>query len=356
MLRGWINSARVFLRRAPSQTMQGAEAAAQIANASKFELDPVKLEALNAYNDAVRILSKGKEAGFRPRPPANLADWFKVPIERLSRVQLDQVALAYYTGQGVQADHSRAVEYWSKALESGSQDAKFHLSMCKMNGHGVLKDEQAAFKEMKDLADSADHAQALYTVGVMYDRGIGCAVDELQAFRYFCEAIRKGVPPALYNVANALAQGKGVKQDVEEAKAIYEAGMQLGDPSCMFTLGTWHYRGHAGLVPNFAKAYELYMQAAEHKHPHAMYNVGCSLLAGHGTSIDRVAAMHWFEKASDAGVQEATFNLIRLLIEDIDIPKDLERAKKLLEKVPPTHPAAIQLWKEIKQSSRKSVN
>ncbi len=47
------------------------------------------------------------------------------------------------------------------------------------------------------------------------------------------------VMPALYNIANAYASGRGVEQSDKQAIKFYNASIAAGDRDGMFTLGAW---------------------------------------------------------------------------------------------------------------------
>ena len=49
-------------------------------------------------------------------------------------------------------------------------------------------------------------------------------------------AAKGGITPALHNIGNCYAYGKGTKQSDYNAILFYEAAVEAGDPSAMFTL------------------------------------------------------------------------------------------------------------------------
>lgn len=88
--------------------------------------------------------------------------------------------------------------------------------------------------------------------------------------------------PAVHNIANCYAQGRGVAQDDRLALLYYEAGAEAGDPSAKFTLGNWLStgRGKTDSQPDKAKAFQWQLEAAGEGHPIAMFNIGTMYLSG----------------------------------------------------------------------------
>ncbi len=91
-----------------------------------------------------------------------------------------------------------------------------------------------------------------------------------------------GVQPALHNIANCYAQGRGVAQNDHLAFLYYEAGAEAGDPFAKFTLGSWLFtgRGRDGSPPDTKKGFQWQLEAAGEGHPIAMFNIGVMYMSG----------------------------------------------------------------------------
>ena len=71
-----------------------------------------------------------------------------------------------------------------------------------------------------------------------------------------------GVVPAIHNLANSYADGVGVTQSDANAYELYNTAIEFGDPSAMFTLGTWLYKGRH--VPkDWVKSHDLQLRAGK---------------------------------------------------------------------------------------------
>lgn len=93
----------------------------------------------------------------------------QTPIE-LSIAQLEELAGVHLDGKGVAKDELKAVEYLNAAAARGSINARYSLAVCKKDGKGMAMDKEAAFRELKDLADThnLNHAHVSTTTFLLY--------------------------------------------------------------------------------------------------------------------------------------------------------------------------------------------
>lgn len=188
----------------------------------------------------------------------------------------------------------------------------------------------------------------------MLDKADGIPEDPLTAFKYYKKAALGGVQPALHNLANAYAAGRGVKQSDHNALLYYEAASESGDPLAHFTLGLWYYHGRGGLTPDPKKSFTLQSQAAEVGHPAAMFNVGTAYLTGDGIEKDFVLAVEWLEKAAKANVLEARFNLAKVYMDGPPgIDRDWVKAKSYVAEIADRHEIAKMLLEEIESRMKE---
>ncbi len=153
--------------------------------------------------------------------------------------------------------------------------------------------------------------------------------------------------PAVHNIANAFATGRGVGKDERKALLYYEAGAEGGDPYSCFSLGVWYYQGRAGLEADPVRSFQLRLKAAQQAHPAAMFNVGTALITGDGTDKDPKLAAEWLAKAASANVPHANLNLAKMYMDGTGVDQDLEKAAEILQPVLNKIDVAKQLLDEI---------
>ena len=157
-----------------------------------------------------------------------------------------------------------------------------------------------------------------------------------------------GVTPALHNIGNCYADGKGVQQSEKNAVLYYQAADEAGDHFASFTLGTWYYNGKGGLPADHKKAVELQMKAAQRRHPGAMFNVGMALFLGDGVEKDKANSIQWLRHAAESGVVPARLNLAKIYLED-PLARQFDEAIDILQPIVDKNDAARELLAEIQR-------
>jgi TPR repeat protein len=129
-----------------------------------------------------------------------------------------------------------------------------------------------------------------------------------QAVEWYQAASTQGVAAAQTNLGLMYAQGRGVKQNYDEARKLWEQASVSGHPMAQFNLGLLYLQGLAG-TPDERKAAQYFLQAARQNVPESQYALGTMYLAGRGVAKDRDEAVAWLQKAAAAGNQRAVLAL-----------------------------------------------
>lgn len=109
-----------------------------------------------------------------------------------------------------------------------------------------------AFSQYSLAKILADAAAADRAAAAANKHGDGGKPDlrAVRALELYSSAARKGVLPALTNVANLYASGHasadGATPDEPTARKWYEAAAEMGDPLAAYTLATWCTTGRGG--------------------------------------------------------------------------------------------------------------
>jgi len=132
-------------------------------------------------------------------------------------------------------------------------------------------------------------------------KGVGVAVDEVAAARFYRLASDAGWPPAQCALGFCYEHGIGVGVSMEEAAACYRQAASAHDPGALANLAACYERG-LGVKKNIMSALEYYREAAELGHMTALYRLGC--IYHHGEyDVDinsRLAASYYF-RAKEKG-------------------------------------------------------
>jgi TPR repeat protein len=107
------------------------------------------------------------------------------------------MGLAYYSGSIVEKDREKSLEYWQKAADLGSLEAKVRIAYTIIleKGRNVnyeLSVLQAAVDEGSVSAESA--------LGYCYENGLGVSVDKAMAANYYRRAAQRGSEAAYHSL------------------------------------------------------------------------------------------------------------------------------------------------------------
>ncbi|HIJ37816.1 MAG TPA: sel1 repeat family protein [Rhodospirillaceae bacterium] len=175
------------------------------------------------------------------------------------------------TDEGVSAlqrgDYSKAMEIWAPAAEAGQAAAQYSLGYLYQFGLGVSADLGKA-KEWYEKAALANNADALYALGLMYETGKSGRKDLNEALRLYRKAAASGQQAdAEYAVGRMILRGRGVARDPEEA-------------------------------------IKWLKKAAEHNQSAAQYMLGAACEAGWGLPADPLAAYYWYRRSQNGDAVE----------------------------------------------------
>lgn len=145
------------------------------------------------------------------------------------------------------------------------------------------------------------------------------------------ELVKQGDADAMTRLGYMYQTGKGVLQDYEKAKELYEKAANLGNAGAMNNLGTMYYLGQ-GVSQDYSKAKEWFEQLANLEVADAMNNLGCMYESGKGVSQDYEKAKELYEKAANLGSAFAMLNLGIMYRLGRGISKNYSKAKEWFEK------------------------
>lgn len=359
---------RVAAKAAPANPVSAVSATVSATVTGKVEGDKDKEAQHAILRGAIRELSQGLSKPLQLSPAATLQKWdaaFRGGSEPVTTEQLEELGRAYYEGgsEALEKDEAMAVAVWRAAADRGSVEASYSLAVCLREGRGCAKDSNEAYARMLLLAEKNSYHLAHYALAIMLTNAEGTPVDHTRALLHFKAAAKGGVLPALHNIANAYASGRGVKQSDHNAMLYYQAAADAGDPHGMFSLASWLHtgRGTQGGQKYPEKAFHWNLEAAQKGHPAAMFNVGAAFMSGVGTGSegkDLLRAAGWFEKASWEGpgrLVEATINLGNMYRQGLGVPRDLSRAKQIFLRCAHFNKTCAKLLGEVVAEEQKAL-
>ena len=177
----------------------------------------------------------------------------------------------YYSGEGVELNINRAVEWWTMAAyqEEGDADAQYNLGDCYFYGEGVRKDRKKAI-ELWTMAANKNNAGAQFTLGECYFYGKGVKKNKKKAVELWTLASNEGDTDALFALGNCYLNGEGVKEDKKKALDCFSLAANDGHADSQYLLGLCYQYEDDLVEVNEMQAAEWYSLAAAQGHVHAI--------------------------------------------------------------------------------------
>ncbi|MCQ2345506.1 MAG: sel1 repeat family protein [Paludibacteraceae bacterium] len=121
---------------------------------------------------------------------------------------MNNLGFSYSNGLGVKKDIALAIHWYERAMEAGFLDAKNNLALELLYAPGNLRDYERAYALVSDKS-MANDANALNTLGRIYEEGYGVPVDLHKAYDYYKMAVKiGGCPTAKHNLERFIVKKK----------------------------------------------------------------------------------------------------------------------------------------------------
>jgi len=134
------------------------------------------------------------------------------------------------------------------------------------------------------------------------------AADQQATFDICKTAADEGIIEAIYLLGIMYEKGDGQKQYFEEAAACYHRAARYDKVEAQYNLALLHAQGSLGQT-NYPVALEYFKAAADHGQQQAQYNLACMYDQGLGCFEDKIQALKYFTKAGDQGMLQAWNNI-----------------------------------------------
>ena len=241
----------------------------------------------------------------------------------------DRLGDMYRFGEGVKKDLVKAVEWYKKGAEHGSEWAMCSLGYMLEHGEGVEVNEKLAAHWTLEAAKRGNTV-AMFNMGADYEQAAGVEQDYVAAMAWYIRAAEAGDEDAMYKIGDLYYFGNGVEKDYSLAKEWYEKAIMAGNETPLMPLGTIYYYRQ-----DYEKAMEFYLKAAVdgNRHQHiAEARIGDLYMEGTGVEQDLSKTVEWYKKSAGHGYAFAMKVLGDLYAEGNGVKKDIVKAKEWYEK------------------------
>ncbi|XP_073159243.1 ERAD-associated E3 ubiquitin-protein ligase component HRD3A [Henckelia pumila] len=184
--------------------------------------------------------------------------WFSKAVERGEPRSMELLGEIYARGAGVERNYTKALEWLTLASRQQLYSAYNGMGYLYVKGYGVEKRNYTKAKEYFEKAADNEEAGGFYNLGVMYLKGLGVKRDLKIATKYFALAANAGQPKAFYHLAKMFHTGIGLKKNLPMATALYKLVAERGPWS---SLARWALESY--LKGDIGKSLLLYSRMAE---------------------------------------------------------------------------------------------
>jgi TPR repeat protein len=160
-------------------------------------------------------------------------------------------------------------------------------------------DYRAALQIWRELA-AEDRPEAVYRLALAYTQGRGVPRDDKEAVIWYDRAAGRGYVPAQLALGRIYDEGKGVRRNQSKAMKWYRRAAQQGDIEAQLALGLIYDTGR-GVPQNDWQAAKWYGLAAEKGNAIAQNNLGLIYARGSGLAKDFEQAYLWLSLAAELG-------------------------------------------------------
>ena len=237
----------------------------------------------------------------RTRWPSGLAE----PLRKVTRGRSISWGSCITTAWASFMTSKKAVGYIGEAAEQGYAQALCRLGLMYERGDGVPQDFTQAVEFYGRAADDA-FAEGWYRLALMYQEGKGVQQDYEKAARLLLEAARSHLP-AMHEIGRCYFKGEGVPQDYEEAIQWFSYAADRDFPISQFSLGL--VRQRLGSGTGWRQSLGWFQKAADQDYPDASHRLGCLYRDALGVPRDYARARELFRNAAHQGHTEAQLDL-----------------------------------------------
>ena len=128
------------------------------------------------------------------------------------------MGLIYYRGNLGRTDYDSAAKWFGIAARANHANALYYMGLLSLNGWGVPYDQFKATDFFKRSLDAdPDNADAAFLLAQQYMHGRGAMQNYVDAAHYYLKAAQLGLPAGQYMIGAMYERGWGVNRNLAEA-------------------------------------------------------------------------------------------------------------------------------------------
>jgi len=234
----------------------------------------------------------------------------------------NEVGVRLRTGDGVEKDQVKALEWYRLAAKQGYATAYYNIGAAFYNGDGVIANENAACKWFllaaeagetsgkdgyeREKQDGQTHGgtNCMVLAGDAYLKGVEIPKDEAHALKMYRDSAEAGNSVADLRLFAVYSRGDGVEKDTAAAMHWLQEAADRKDKLGRFMLGRVYEIGQ-GVPVNLHEACENYKSAVAVGSTEGYVSLAALLENGRGVQQDLLEALRLYQFALVEGDTEA---------------------------------------------------
>jgi TPR repeat protein len=245
-------------------------------------------------------------------------DMYHKAAEKEHEIACYRLGQLYQYGNGVDLNYSKAYQFYKKAQEMEQAEAQKILNITQeitlaSNGYTEVKpldpssqEYQESLSMCKYVAEHGD-TEVQFQVGFAYEY-IVSEPDYEEAFSWYSMAAGNSHRDAIYHLGLLYEKGLGILQDYQKAIQLYNNAAHLGSDKALYQLGVAYHDGN-GVDIDPRKAIEYYTLSTNLGNPRYQYFLGRLYEEGQLVQKDPQEALKWYTKAYLQGYNDVRSNL-----------------------------------------------
>ena len=235
--------------------------------------------------------------------PEEAMNWYKKAAKTGSAEAMYRIGIMYENA----GNYENAKVWYSYAASNGDVNSMIDLAYLFYYGSFGEVDYENAFLWFQKAAN-AGSSTALEMLGNMYMEGMGTEQSYEKAKRCFEQEIVNGVASddTYYSLGYMYQKGLGVEADVNIAVEYYKKAADLGNTKALEILGGMYFDGD-GVDPDQSEAFYYLQKAADSSSSCTALTyrkLGDCYYYGYGSNYNELTAQKYYLMASDMGLDD----------------------------------------------------
>ncbi len=257
--------------------------------------------------------------------------WYEQSIKHECYLAANNLGIAYFLGEGVAVDYTKAMKYYHMAAEYDESCAQYNLGFMYYNGYGCAVNEKQALRWITVAAQN-DYITAQYSMYNFYASG-DCGVQQnyKEAIRWLelaaghdtefcndemldeivkCQSIlvtiyAGGLDASYTDYTKAISLGNKIYEKYKDNQTLKKYLLD----NVALSMGAIYLKGNKDIKKDLQQAIQWLEFAAKEGIDIAQHQLGLIYVNNDGISVDYNKARYWWEKSAAQGYEPAIKDL-----------------------------------------------